>query len=79
MSIEREIITILKNNGINPILSGNPEFLATIRIYEEDKVDKIINELEPLFEKFNSYFVTSSHVSSCCAPSFDEIRYKVIL
>ncbi|RBQ22958.1 hypothetical protein ALNOE001_13510 [Candidatus Methanobinarius endosymbioticus] len=79
MKIEKEISEILENNNINPVLSGNPEFLAIIRIYEEGKADKVIKELEVFFKKFKSYSINSSHINPCCSPSFDEIRYKLVI
>ncbi|MCL2115745.1 MAG: hypothetical protein FWH29_05945 [Methanobrevibacter sp.] len=75
--VEKKIIEILEKNQINPIISGNPFLLGTIRIYEEEKLLNILNELKFLFEKYKSYDLYSSHVSSCCAPSYEEIRYKV--
>ena len=79
MEIEDKIVEILKNNNIKPILSGDPNLLATIRIYEnEETVDKVLGELESLFKNYSSYSISSTHVSSCCAPSFEEIRYKVV-
>ena len=77
MDINDKIIEILENNNIQPIISGDPKFLGTIRIYEEDKVDKVFEELESLFNNYSSYSINCSHISSCCAPSFEEIRYKV--
>ena len=80
MEIKDKIVEILQNNNINPILSGNPKFLATIRIYEDEKdIDKVIYELESFFKSFSSYSISSSHVSPCCAPSFEEIRYRIVL
>jgi len=80
MEIEDKIVEILENNNIKPILSGYPKFLATIRIYEDKgNIDKILDELESLFKNYSSYSISHSHVSSCCAPSFEEIRYKVVL
>jgi len=80
MEITDRIFEILENNNIKPVLSGDPKFLGTIRIYEENKnIDKILSELESLFKNYSSYSITSSHVSSCCAPSFEEIRYKIVL
>lgn len=78
MNIDDEIIKILENNNVNPILSGDPEFLGIIRIYEEEMIDIILTELESFFNKFTSYSITSSHVKTCCTPSFQEIRYKLI-
>jgi len=75
--IEDKIIKILENKNITPILSGNPRFLGTIRIYEEYKLEETISELESLFKKYKSYSITTSHVSSCCAPSYEEIRYRI--
>lgn len=78
MEIIDKIIEILENNNVKPVLSGDPEFLGTIRIYEgEENIDEILNELESLFKSYSSYSITSSHISSCCAPSFEEIRYKI--
>jgi len=80
MEIEDKIVEILEKNNIKPILSGDPKFLATIRIYEgEENIAKILDELGSLFKNYSSYSISSSHVSSCCAPSFEEIRYKVVL
>lgn len=77
MGIDDKITEILEKNNVNPIISGDPEFLGIIRIYEEDKVDKVFEELESLFNNYSSYSINCSHISSCCAPSFEEIRYKV--
>lgn len=76
-NFENKIIEILKKNEITPIISGNPLFLGTIRIYEGEKLDKVLDELESFFKKFKSYTLSSSHVSSCCTLSYEEIRYKV--
>lgn len=77
--IEKKIIEILKKNQITPIISGNPLFLGTIRIYEEEKVKNVLDELKSLFKSYKSYHMSSSHVSSCCAPSYEEIRYNIEL
>lgn len=77
MDINDKIVEILEKNNVNPIISGDPEFLGTIRIYEEDKVDKVFEELESFFKKYSSYTINCSHISSCCAPPFEEIRYKL--
>ena len=76
-NLENKIIEILKKNQITPIISGNPLFLGTIRIYEEEKLVNVIDELKSLFKKYKSYNLSLSHVSPCCAPSYEEIRYKV--
>ena len=75
--LENEIIKILEKSQITPIISGNPFLLGTIRIYEEEKLANVLNELKSLFKKYKSYSLSSSHVSSCCATSYEEIRYKV--
>lgn len=75
--LEEKIVDILNKNNIKPILSGNHLLIATIRIYEENKLDVILSELESLFNNYKSYEISSSHISSCCAPSYDEIRYKI--
>jgi hypothetical protein len=76
-NLENGIIEILKKNQITPIISGDPLFLGTIRIYEEEKLANVLDELKSFFEKYKSYNLSSSHVSSCCAPSYEEIRYKI--
>jgi len=74
--VENKIIEILENKNINPILSGDPTIFGTIRIYEEEKVEEIVEELESLFKEYKSYLISYTHVNPCCSPSYDEIRYK---
>ena len=76
-NLENKITEILKKNQVTPIISGNPLLLGTIRIYDVEKLANVLNELKSLFSEYNSYTLLSSHVSSCCAPSYEEIRYKV--
>ncbi|MDR2966425.1 MAG: hypothetical protein LBU74_00555 [Methanobacteriaceae archaeon] len=76
-NLENKIIEILKKNQITPIISGDPLLLGTIRIYEEKKLFNILNELKFLFKEYKSYSLSSYHVSSCCALSYEEIRYKI--
>ncbi|MCL2157508.1 MAG: hypothetical protein FWH54_05755 [Methanobrevibacter sp.] len=75
--VENKIIEILKKNQITPIISGNPLLLGTIRIYEEEKLSTILDELKIVFQEYKSYNLATSHVSSCCTLSYEEIRYKV--
>jgi len=80
MEITDKVIEILENNNVKPILSGDYKFIGTIRIYETDAdINKILKELESFFKNYSSYSIVSSHVSSCCAPSFEEIRYNIVL
>lgn len=79
MDINNEVIKILQNNNIKPILSGDPRFLATIRIYEDENIEKVLSELKTLFENFENYSICSSYIDPCCAPSFEEIRFKITL
>ncbi len=78
MNINAEITRILENNHVNPILSGDPRFLATIRIYEEEKLENVLDDLESLFNNFKSYSLSHHSIKPCCAPSFEEIRYKIV-
>lgn len=79
MSIDDKITEILEKNNLNPVLSGYPELLGIIRIYEEGKIDIILNELESFFNiiyfLFNCFFLAKPF----CSPSFQEIRYKIII
>jgi len=75
--LENKIIEILKKNEITPIISGNPLLIGTIRIYDEEKLATVIDELKPIFKEYKSYNLSTSHVSSCCSLSYDEIRYTV--
>ncbi|MEA4957307.1 hypothetical protein SDC9_08388 [bioreactor metagenome] len=79
MNINAEIIRILENNHIKPILSGDPRFLATIRIYDEEKLENVLADLKILFNNFKSYSLSYHSIKPCCAPSFKEIRYKITL
>ena len=62
MEITEKIVEILENNNVKPVLSGDPEFLGIIRIYEDKiNIDKILSELESLFKDYSSYSINSSH------------------
>ncbi|KZX16436.1 hypothetical protein MBCUT_08220 [Methanobrevibacter cuticularis] len=77
--LNNKIVEILEKNNIKPIISGDASFIETIRIYEEEKIETILTELESLFKRYKSYSLNHTSVSSCCSPYYYEIRFKIEL
>lgn len=85
IEILEKINNILENNQIADnldtltVLNLNDKisYLGNIKIFDDNKLEKIEKEMKNSFKKYESFSLNSREVISCCRPPYNNISFKI--
>ena len=88
LKIKNEIIIkindVLENNQIQKIdnlttvnSSDKISYLGNIKVFDENKLEKIISDMNEIFNKYGSFSIRTEDIISCCKPPYKNISFKV--
>ena len=53
-------------------------FMGNFRIYNDNHLKSVLNDLEDKFKKFSRVTVNNKLVNPCCEPPFNHISFEIV-